>query len=236
MSAPSPTIEQLPANIPRLEPNGVNWAIFPMRFQEAMRAMRRWSYFDGSKPFPASKVKDKPTDAETNAIDKWECDDQVACYLLSQRLPGTTAIRVSHYKTVKERWEKVSEEFITKNVYAKNDLEHAFLLMRCPKGGDVWTFLTSLTYKREELAAAGVTITDKDYEHIVLRSFPEELAKYAAHLLGSAHLNDPNSVIDTNTRISHICEEAERMKNRRTGSQPSQGGKKEGQTDEALAL
>ena len=121
-------------------------------------------------------------------------------------------------------------------MYAKNDLEHAFLLMHCPKGGDVWTFLTSLTYKCEELAAAGVTITDKDYEHIVLRGFPEELAKYAAHLLGSAHLNDPNSVIDTNTRISHICEEAERMKNCRTGSQPSQGGKKELQTDEALAL
>jgi hypothetical protein len=107
--------------------------------------------------------------------------------------------------------------------------------MRCPKGGDVRTFLTSLTYKRKELAAAGVTISDKDYERTILRGFPEELAKYAAHLLGSAHLNDPNAVVDTNTLIGHICEEVERMKNRRTGSQPSQGGKKEGQTDEALA-
>ena len=149
-----------------------------------------------------------------------ECEDQVSRYLLSQRPPDTTAIRVSHYKTVKERWGNVSEEFIIKSVYTKNDLEHAFLLMRCPKGGDVRTFLTSLTYKREELAAAGVTISDKDYERTVLGGFPEELAKYAAHLLGSARLNDPHrdAVVDANTLIGHMCEEAERMKNRRTGS------------------
>jgi hypothetical protein len=197
--------------------------------------MRRWSYFDGSKPCPVPKIKDKPTDAETDAIEKWEYEDQVARYLLSQRLPDTTAMRVSHYRTVKERWEKVTEEFIAKGVYAKNDLEHAFLLMRCPKGGDIRTFLTSLTYKREELAAAGVTISDKDYERTILRGIPEELAKYAAHLLGSARLNDPNAVVNTNTLIGHICEEAEWMKNHRTGSQLSQGGKKEGQSDEALA-
>ena len=41
--------------------------------------------------------------------------------------------------------------------------------------------------------------------------------------------------MDTNTLISHICKEAECIKNHRTGSQPNQGGKKEGQSDEALA-
>lgn len=45
MFAPATTIEQLPANIPQLEPNGVNWAIFMMRFKDAMRVTRRWNYF-----------------------------------------------------------------------------------------------------------------------------------------------------------------------------------------------
>ena len=235
MSAPSSTIEQLPPNIPRLEPNGVNWAVFSMRFQEAMQATRRWSYFDGSKLCPVPADKANPTDAETEAIDKWDYEDQIARYLLSQRLPDTTTMQVSHFKTVKERWEKVTEEFTAKSVYAKNDLEHVFLLMRCPKGGDVRVFLTSLTYKREELAAAGVTISDKDYERTVLKGIPDELARYAAHLLGSARLTDPNAVVDTNMLIGHICEEAERIKNHRTGSQPNQGGKKDGQSDKALA-
>ena len=108
MSAPSPSIEQLPTNIPRLEPNGVNWVIFSMRFWEAMQATHRWDYFDGSKPHPEPKDKDKPMDAETEARDKWDYKDLIARYLLSQHLPDTTTIRVSGYSTVKERWEKVS--------------------------------------------------------------------------------------------------------------------------------
>ena len=55
MSAPSPSIEQLPANIPHLEPNSVNWAIFSMRFQEAMQATHCWGYFDGTKSCPVPK-------------------------------------------------------------------------------------------------------------------------------------------------------------------------------------
>ena len=95
-------------------------------------------------------------DTEIEAMDKWDYKDQIACYLLSQCLPDTTAMQVSHFKTVKEHWEKVTKEFMAKSTYAKNDLEHAFLLMRCPKGGDVQAFLTSLTYKHKELAAARV--------------------------------------------------------------------------------
>ena len=218
MSAPSSTIEQLPTNIPCLEPNGVNWAVFSMRFQKAMQATCCWLYFDGSKPRPVPADKAKPTDAKTEAIDKWDYKDQITCYLLSQCLPDTTAMQVSHFKTVKECWEKVTEEFTAKSMYVKNDLEHTFLLMRCPKGGDVQAFLTSLTYKHKELAAAGVTISNKDYEHTVLKGIPDELARYAAHLLGSARLTNLNAIVDTNMLIGHICKKAECIKNRHTGS------------------
>ena len=61
------------------------------------------------------------------------------------------------------------------------------------------------------------------------------MARYAAHLLGSAHLTNPNAIVDTNTLIGHICKKAECIKNRHTGSQLNQGGKKDGQSDKALA-
>jgi hypothetical protein len=35
----TPIIEQLPANIPWLDPNGANWAIFKTHFQEAMKVI-----------------------------------------------------------------------------------------------------------------------------------------------------------------------------------------------------
>ena len=47
MTTPS-TIQQLPSNIPCLEADGSNWAIFVMHFHEAMQAIRRWPYFEGT--------------------------------------------------------------------------------------------------------------------------------------------------------------------------------------------
>lgn len=52
MSAPV-TIEHLPSNVPQLEHDGSNWAIFKGSFREAMRATQRWSYFDGTTVRPS---------------------------------------------------------------------------------------------------------------------------------------------------------------------------------------
>ena len=106
--------------------------------------------------------------------------------------------------------------------------------MQCTKGTDVRTFLTSLRYKREELAAAGVHITQREYQCTVLKSLPDELARFASQTLTSAHhVGHP---LDTDTLINSVIEESERLKNWRARSQPGQGKKsKEGQADEALA-
>src|SRR5580658_4765066 len=83
------TIEKLPANIPRLEPNGSNWAIFKMRFSNAMKVTRRWAYFTGLSPYPDPIDPAKPTPEEAAQIVQWEFEDSVASYLLSQRLSDT---------------------------------------------------------------------------------------------------------------------------------------------------
>ena len=213
-TTPSSTIEKLPVNIPRLKPDGTNWAIFSMRFKEAMQASKRWGYFDGTKSRPVPADPDKLTKTERQEMEAWDHEDLVARYLLSQHLPDTTTIRLSAYDTAKERWKRVNEEFTAKSIYAQNDLESAFLDMKCPKGGDVRTFLTSLRSKCEELAAAGVKITDRDYQRTVLWGILEELAKFASGLLSAAHLINATKTIETDTLIDHICEKSERLKNR----------------------
>jgi hypothetical protein len=45
-----------------------------------------------------------------------------------------------------------------------------------------------MRYKHEELAAARVRITNKEYQRTVLRGIPEELAKFASPLLSAARL------------------------------------------------
>ena len=69
------------------------------------------------------------------------------------------------------------------SMYVQNNLEEAFFNMACTKGEDVWVFLTALHYKCEELAAAGIQITQREYQCTILKSLPDELAKFAVQLL-----------------------------------------------------
>jgi hypothetical protein len=133
-------------------------------------------------------------------------------------------------------WSHVHDEYMAKSMYAQNNLESEFFEMHCPKVGDIRTFLTSLRYKHEELVATGVHVTNKEYQCTILRGIPKELAKFASQLLLSTKLVHNVMVVDTNTLIDHICEEADRLKNRCTWGQQNQGGgRQDGQTDKALA-
>jgi hypothetical protein len=160
-----PSIHQLPSNIPCLKADGSNWAIFVMCFREAMQAIRRWPYFEGTIPCPSPKNPAKVPDNERKSIEDWEFEDLAARYLLSQHLPDSVVIRLHSLPTAKARWDHLVTKFTAQSVYAQNDLEQAFFDMCCTKGEDVRVFLTSLRYKREELAAAGVRITHKEYCH-----------------------------------------------------------------------
>jgi len=42
--------DSLPSSIPKLDATGVNWAIFAVRFQDAVEAKGFWGHFDGSTP------------------------------------------------------------------------------------------------------------------------------------------------------------------------------------------
>ncbi len=133
-----------------------------------MKVTRHWGFFDGTNSCPVPKDPLKPTDEEKAATEKWAYDDQVVQYLLLQRLPDLTVVRMGPYSTAALCWERVTNEFTAKSVYAQNDLETTFYDMRCPRGGDVCVFLRSVRYKHKELAAAGVYITNKDYQQTVL--------------------------------------------------------------------
>ena len=62
----------------------------------------------------------------------------------------------------------VTKEYQAKSAYVQADLHQAFLEMCCAKRGDVREFLASLCCKREELAATGVSVTEKEYEQTIL--------------------------------------------------------------------
>ena len=223
-------------SVPHLEPNGSNWAIFSMCFQEAMEANLKWSHFDGSATRPVPKDAKNPTDDEKKSGLAWDQDEVMARYLLSQRLPDSTAVRLKGLASAKERWDKVKAEFSVKSQYAKADMLTSFSEMRCPRGGDVRSFLGSMRVKREELAAVGVTMSDKEYRSAIIKSLPEEMSKFASGLLTAARVLTPSTSIDPDILIDHISEEADRLSARRKRDGSSSGKGKQPQVqDEALA-
>ena len=238
----STSVIGVPNDVPHLDSEGTNWATFAFRFRRAMILVNRWDFYDGSNKRPTPKDPDNPTDAEKKECQKWDREDQIAQCLLSQRLPDELAMDMDNlnHTTAKKQWDAINTYFTAKSVYAKADLHQAFLDMRCPKGGDVREFLTNLRKKRHELKAAEVTVTDAEYERTILRGIPDTLAVYASQTLSTLRLavKYTGKPVDMSDVIDSVCEEADRIKTRRTLKDQSQGqgrGKRGGQTDEALA-
>jgi len=214
--------------VPRLELNGSNWAVFMMRFSEAMDAADRWGHFDGTEPRPEPKDPNAPTDDETAAQKRWDREDKIGRSLLLQFLHDTTALRIRPFPTAQERWTRLSQEFTANSIYAQEELKRAFFGMRCSKGGDVRTYLENLGRKRYELMAAGVPISDGEYTWTILRGIPEDLAQFASPLFASARLSSLPSSVYLDTLIVHICREADRVRDRRNREQQNRGGRKKG--------
>ena len=168
--------ESIHTLVPRLELNGSNWAAFSVRFKGVMEATDRWGHFNGTELRPVAQDPAAPTKDKLDAQTHWDREDRIGRNFLLQRLPDSTVMRLNSLSTAHERWDRLTEDYKAKNAYAKSDLQEAFFDMRCPKNGDVRAFLDRLSLKREELAAAGAPVTDKDYERAILCGIPEDFA------------------------------------------------------------
>jgi len=170
--------DTLPSTVPKLDAEGGNWAIFLVRFMDAVEAKGFWGHFDGTSPVPVTTSE--PTDAEKAAKTQWEKDERSAKTLLTQRLPDSTVMEIHSKKTVKERWEVVVKEYTVKGHYAQTEMRAKFLTSRCPEKGNAKEFLRGLRLKKEELAQVGVKISDDDYLSTIMSSRPDALANFAS--------------------------------------------------------
>ena len=86
------------STVPKLEAKGENWAIFYVRFMDAVEAKDFWGHFDGTtlKLILSSKL----TDEEVKAKNQWDKDEHLAKTLLTQKLLDSTMMEIHLKKTV----------------------------------------------------------------------------------------------------------------------------------------
>jgi gag-polypeptide of LTR copia-type len=250
--------DSLPSDIPKLASNGVNWAIFELRFSAAVKAKGRWGHFDGtaakpSPPPPADgeaatltpaedAITTSPPDASGTATvsdatrEKWDKDEATAKNLLLQKIPDSVAMKICRHATVALAWASIVEEFMQRSVFAQTELRTTFLDSKCPEKGDVRKFLDDLRAKREDLASLDVEIDDKDYRSTIISSLPPHLANFASMQLTAAKLYSSSRTIEPDLFIQVIADEWDRFRlqsqrSRRGLAKPTAEG-----DDEALAL
>src|SRR6266478_9627495 len=152
--------DQLTSSVPRLDPHGLNWAAFSLRFQDAVEAKGFWGHFDGTEPKPQPVNAEQPTAEEKAAISLWEKNERSAKSLLTQKLPNSALMRIRNKKTVRERWQVIETDFTEKGTFAQTELRAKFLDMKCPDKANVREFLDGLRTKREELAMMAVDVDE----------------------------------------------------------------------------
>jgi len=206
----------LPSNVPKLEPNGLNWAVFSLRFEDVVQAKGFWGHFNGTTPCPAAAIESAPTADELAAIEKWEKDECSSRSLLTQKLLDSALMCIRTKPLVRERWEAIMKEFTEKGAFAQMELCALFLDLKCPEKGNVCEFLDSLCMKREELATVGVEVDNKDYLSTIISSLPNSLSNFASNQLTAAKLYVPSKTIDPDALISMISEEYEQQKSQRS--------------------
>ncbi|KAJ3492715.1 hypothetical protein NLJ89_g11176 [Agrocybe chaxingu] len=184
--------DSLPSSIPKLNATGLNWAIFSVRFQDAIEAKGFWGHFDSSTPRPlvVSVTAANGTMTTTGEAEEvqWLKDERSAKSLLTQKIPDSTLMRIHSKTTVKDRWDAIVVEYMEKGAYAQTELHSKFLDSKCPDKGNIREFLGGLHVKKEELAMVGVDITNKDYLSTIIASLPLSLSSFASAQLASARI------------------------------------------------
>jgi len=210
MSSPFSNVpsDSLPSTVPKLDPTGSNWAIFSIRFEEALSARDRWGHFDGTCAKP--KESSPATQAELDAIAAWEKEERIARYMLSQKLPDSAVVRVRKLSTVAQKWTTISDEYTKKGLFARTEMRNSFLSSRSLPGADVRRFLVDLATKREELVSCGVDISNTDYRATIFNSIPNGLKRFASGVHASIVATNPTFEIEPEVLIRIISEEYDR--------------------------
>ena len=107
-AAPTSLSDQLLSSVPKLDPTGLNCAIFSVHFQDAVEAKGFWDHFDGAETCPVAANLEEPTNDEETIINQWRKNERSAKSLLTQKLRDSALMRVHSKPTVKERWDAIA--------------------------------------------------------------------------------------------------------------------------------
>jgi len=159
MSTTTSLSDTLPSSVPKLDATGTNWAVFYVRFKDAIDAKGYWGHFDGSSTHPVfatptvvlteaaettQTVLGTPGEEQQVKINQWEKNERSSRSLLTQKIPDSTLMKIHSKIFVKERWDSIVKEYTEKGAYTQTELREKIQESRCQEKGNVCEFLENL--------------------------------------------------------------------------------------------
>ncbi|KAM2041317.1 hypothetical protein FF1_034897 [Malus domestica] len=153
-----------------------NFAKWAFQFQSVLRGYNLFGHFDGTTPCPSKFVVDSNTGVTreiTGAYTEWETTDMALLSLLLATLTDEAMKYVIGCRTAYEAWNNLVDRYATVFKSRINHLKTE--LHTIQKGSDtVDKYLLRLKHIREQLSAAGESISDNDVMIAGLAGLPRE--------------------------------------------------------------
>ncbi|KZT63076.1 hypothetical protein DAEQUDRAFT_640073, partial [Daedalea quercina L-15889] len=112
------------------------------------------------------------TQAEQAAIDAWQEKEDLARYLLTQKLPDITFTKHRRKGTAAAIWAAIVQEFSQKSMILRARYRTEFLNMRAMPGANLHSELDRLRVKYEELLNMDIAVAAAEYASLVINFLP----------------------------------------------------------------
>ncbi|CAN6708007.1 unnamed protein product [Malus baccata var. baccata] len=153
-----------------------NFAKWAFQFQSVLRGYKLFGHFDGTTPCPSKFAVDSTTGVTreiTAAYTEWETIDMALMSLLLATLTDEAMEYVIGCRTAYEAWNNLVDRYATVSKSRINHLKTE--LHTIQKGSDtIDKYLLRLKHIREQLSAAGESISDNDVMIAGLAGLPRE--------------------------------------------------------------
>ncbi|PFH47112.1 hypothetical protein AMATHDRAFT_152920 [Amanita thiersii Skay4041] len=140
MSTALPTsLSNFSSAIDCLDPSGTNWIIFQYCFTIAVKQKKVWGQFDGSNQKHTAKNDATNTEKieHKKLLAAWQEQEDMALYLLTQKLPDSIFVKYMHKETVADVWSTLVLEFTKKSMIMKLNLHSEFMALHYKKGANL---------------------------------------------------------------------------------------------------
>lgn len=111
---------------------------------------------------------------EAEATTRWEREDAIVKQYIAASIPDDVFKRIKEDMSAKDVWDDLDTQFSGKSRVIREKLEKDISVQQCGEDEDVRTYFSRMASLREELVAAGGSITDDEYAEILLKSLQED--------------------------------------------------------------